>query len=65
MGLLLFRTHLHGENSSPQSVFYIDRFAIRQRWRQCNIVPRFLPYSFIRGEGDNPGNEVDSNKNVT
>ena len=65
MGLLLCRTHLNGENSSPQSSFYINRFAIRQRWRQCNIVPRFLPYSFIWGEGDNPGNEVDSNKNVT
>ena len=26
MGLLLSRTHLHGENNSPQSAFYTDRF---------------------------------------
>ena len=26
MGLLLSRSHLHGENNSPQSAFYTDRF---------------------------------------
>ena len=25
MGLLLSRSHLHGENNSPQSAFYTDR----------------------------------------
>ena len=58
MGLLLFRTHLLGENNSPQSAFYTDSFAIRQRWRQCNVLPSFLSYSSIRGEGDNPGTRL-------
>ena len=28
MGLLLSRTHLHGENNSPQPAFYTDRLQI-------------------------------------
>ena len=27
MGLLLSRSHLHGENNSPQSAFYTDRYS--------------------------------------
>ena len=29
MGLLLYRTHLRGENNSPQSAFYTDRSTIQ------------------------------------
>ena len=32
MGLLLSRSHLHGENNSPQSAFYTDRFCNKLEW---------------------------------
>ena len=47
MGLLLSRTHLHGENNSPQSALYTDH--------NCNIIMHFIEmkyhsfiHSFIR-----------------
>ena len=42
MGLLFLRTHLHGENNSPQSALYTDH--------NCNTIMHFIEmkyHSFI------------------
>ena len=36
MGLLLSRSHLHGENNSPQFAFYTDRI----QWRRARQQKR-------------------------
>ena len=44
MGLLLSRTHLHGENNSLQSAFYTDQFwysALQKNYKHSNL-PIFI-----------------------
>ena len=43
MGLLLSRTHLHGENNSPQSAFYTYRILFSSiQFIHLTAIPYFL-----------------------
>ena len=52
MGLLLSHTHLHGENNSPQSAFYTDRFFVPAHklflQHKSGLEVNFLVHSLVQ-----------------